>query len=128
MNNNNYLVKDVENYQTKSKLCIEANDGVIKKAETLLSNTQSQSPQAVQTQSSTASVIQWEQFCKQSNLEPTYYDKEANNLEDSKCCQNLRAYSNVSFRGAAWMYISPFISSSWWSSLESRKMKEKGWR
>ena len=124
MNNNNYLVKDVENYQTKSKLCIEANDGVIKKAETLLSNTQSQSPQAVQTQSSTASVIQWEQFCKQSNLEPTYYDKEANNLEDSKCCQNLRAYSNVSFRGAAWMYISPFISSS----LESRKMKEKGWR
>ena len=44
MNNNNYLVKDVENYQTKSKLCIEANDGVIKKAETLLSNTQSVTP------------------------------------------------------------------------------------
>ena len=70
MNNNNYLVKDVENYQTKSKLCIEANDGVIKKAETLLSSTQA--PKAVETQSITASVVQWEDFCKQSNLEPTY--------------------------------------------------------
>ena len=48
------MEKYFENYETKAKLCIEANDGVIKKAETLLSNTQAL--QAVKTQSSTASV------------------------------------------------------------------------
>ena len=54
------MEKYFENYETKAKLCIEVNDGVIKKAETLLSNTQAL--QAVKTRSSTASVGQWEQF------------------------------------------------------------------
>ena len=66
----------------KAKLCIEANDGVINKAETLLSNTQAL--QDVKTQSSNASVGQWEQFRPQSNIEPTCLDKEANHLEVSK--------------------------------------------
>ena len=71
----------------------------------------------------------WE-FCPQSNLEPKYLDKEANHLVVSKFCQNLRTYIDVDFRGVVpanvWMYISPFISSSWWSSLEKRKVKVKG--
>ena len=89
------IEKDVENYETKAKPCIEANDGVIKRAETLLSNTQAL--QAIQTQSSTANVGQWEEFRPQSNLEPTYLDKEANHLEVSQFCQNLRTYINVGF-------------------------------
>ena len=40
------MEKDTESYETKAKLCIEANDDVIKKAENLVSNTQT--PRAVQ--------------------------------------------------------------------------------
>ena len=55
---------------------------------------------------------------------------DSNHLELSKFCQNLRTYFNVRFRGTVpenniCMYISPFISPTWWASLKNRKVKEK---
>ena len=118
---NQKLEKDVENYETNAKLCIKANDGFIKKSETLLSNTQASGS------SDTEQYCRCWTFRPQSNLEPTYLDKEANHLEVSKFCQNYRTVINVGFRGAepvnVQTYISPF---SWWSSLQNRKVKEKG--
>ena len=53
-----------------------------------------------------------------SPQEPQYLEKEANHLEVSKLCQNIK----VGLRGAVpenvWIYMSPFLSPSLWSSLE----------
>ena len=87
------IEKDVENYATKAKLCIESNDGVIKVAGSHISS--KHAPQAVQIQTSQASSGQWEQFRPQSNLEPQYLEKDSNHLEVSKFCQNLRTYINM---------------------------------
>ena len=120
------IEKYIDGYVTKAKLCIEAHDDDIQKAEKLVSKP---IPQAYQTPG-TPIVDQWTQFRPQFNLTPTYLEKEANHLEVSKFCKNMRTYIEDGFRGAdpenVWMYMSPFISSSWWSSFENRGVKQKG--
>ena len=77
------MEKDIQNQETAAKLCIDAHDEDIKKAEKLATLT---STQAVQALGSTT-VDQWTQFRPQSNLEPQYLKQGANHLEVSKFCQ-----------------------------------------
>ena len=70
------MEKDIDGYETKAKLCIEAHDDDIKEKEKLISTP---TPQAVQSPGN-HTVDQWTQFRPQSNLEATYLENITSRL------------------------------------------------
>ena len=80
--------------------------------------------------SSNSEVDQWSQFKPQQNLEPIHLEQGVTHLEVTKFVEAMRTYINVGFRGAipakgVWMYVAPFLASSWWASLKEKGVQEK---
>ena len=67
---------------------------------------------------------QWSSFNPQSNLAPLLLDQGASHLGASKFVESMRTFITPGFRGVilkvgVWIYVAPFLSSSWWASMKS---------
>ena len=117
----------MQNSTEKADLCIRINDTEIKEADKLLVN--ALAPQ-VQTSSGSEVADQWSHFKPQQNLAPTHLDQGVTHMEVSQFVESMIIYITVGFRGVVptkgvWMYIAPFLASSWWASIKSRGVQDK---
>ena len=112
--------RDADGYEDKADDGIAANDDAVKKAESLLADVV-----APQVQTGGPQVgDQWSAFKPQTNLAPILLDTGASHLEVKKFVESLETYITAGFRGVipksgVWIYIAPFLSSSWWASMKS---------
>ena len=112
--------KDVEQYEDKADLSIKTNDKEIKEADRLLATPLA--PQQVQASGGSEVPDQWCHFKPKPNLAPTHLDQGVTHLTVSKLVDSMKTYIRVGFRGMVppkgiWMYIAPFLASSWWASI-----------
>ena len=73
---------------------------------------------------------QWSYFKPQQNLAPTHIDQGVTHLEVSKFVESMKSYITAGFRGVVppkvvWIYVTPFLASSWWASMKSRGVQDK---
>ena len=116
--------KDIENYEEKAEQLIRLLDKEIREAEKLLSKSVEPKFEAgIKTSSETSEI--WSQFKPQQNLEPLHLEQGVSHLEVTKFVEAMKTYIKVGFRGAVpekgvWVYIVPFLATSWWASLKAK--------
>ena len=70
-----------------------------------------------------------EMFKPQSNLKPSFLDKQASHLEVQKFCQGADVYIKTGFRDTPpqgiWPYLRPLMHITWSNALELSGVKEK---
>ena len=74
----------------------------------------------------------WLQFKPQQNLEPIHLEQGVSHLEVTKFVEAMKTYITMGFRGAipakgVWVYIAPFLASSWWASLNQKESRTCHW-
>ena len=87
-------------------------------------------PQQVQASGGSEVPDQWSHFKPKPNLAPNHLDQGVTHLTVSKLVDSMKTYITVGFRGmvppmGVWMYIAPFLASSWWASMKSRGVQDK---
>ena len=92
-------------------------------AETLLCLVESQPATAV------VQTAAGEMFKPQSNLKPSFLDKNSTHLEVKNFCQNVETYIVTGFKDAlpqmVWPYIKPLMHATWAQALEQNDAKAK---
>ena len=87
-------------------------------------------PQQVQVSGGTESSDQWTHFEPHQNLAPLHLEQGVTHLEVSKFVDSMKTYITVGFCSVVppkgvWMYVAPFLASSWWASMKSRGVQAK---
>ena len=105
---------DAKGYKDKADDSILANDDAVKKAESLLVDVVAPQVQTGGPQGGD----QWLVLKPQANLAPIMLDTGASHLEVKKFVESSESYITAGFRwnvpkSGTWMYIAPFLSSSW---------------
>ena len=73
---------------------------------------------------------QWSYFKHQQNLAPTHIDQGVTHLEVSKFVEFMKTFITAGFCGVVppklvWIYVTPFLASSWWGSMKSSGVQDK---
>ena len=106
---------------------IKANYEEVKQAELFLANAMAPQIQA----SGGLEVSDQGSQCKtQQNLAFIHLDQGVSHLEVAKFVKSMRTFITAGFRGVipttgVWIYVAPFLSSSWLASMKSRGVQDQ---
>ena len=106
---------------------IKANYEEVKQAELFLAN--AMAPQ-IQASGGLEVSDQWSQCKTQQNLAFIHLDQGVSHLEVAKFVKSMRTFITAGFRGVipttgVWIYVAPFLSSSWWVIMKSRGVQDQ---
>ena len=115
--------KDAENYEDNANHSVKANNKEIKEADMLLAT--AIAPQQVQVSRGLGS--QRSMVVLQTS---THIDQGVTHLEVSKFVESMKTFITAGFRGVVppkvvWIYVTPFLASSWWASMKSSGVQDK---